>query len=284
MAYVELYFPIRLVLTDDNLVGYSGDLGGCRFYSGMSELVSYRSARNFSLNYKVEEAETGVRFHPCTERSQWRVATPDPKVGSIGTNEWNYATPVAKEVVEREARMADRISAAMAAAEEKLSTRLAMRVAADAESDMLASRATAPAGGVVTAAAAAEPAEGVTEADGAPAAPVDASLATAEQLDAVRKTYGARFLRQKLEDLGLKTARSGDDMIEELLEAKVSAETVRGWLASNGAATKVPETQPIVPTEVALAEAAKTNLGRLLAESTADSEPPTQAVEPTPEA
>lgn len=276
MAYVELYFPIRLLLTDDNLVGYSGDLGGCRFYNGMSELVSYRSARNFSLNYKVVEAETGVRFHPCTERSQWRVAVGSSKDGSNGTNEWNYVTEPCKQVLDREATMADLIMANMEAAEGKLADRLARRIDVGAELDMLAGRATAPAGGVIVP----DEAAGVAkEADGQPVAPVDASLATAEQLDAVRKTFGARFLRQQLENMGLKTARSGDEMIDELLEAKVPAATVRGWLAGNGSQDRVPETQPIVPTEVAQAEAARANLGKLLAE-TESVEPPTQSVEP----
>mgnify|MGYP000231563516 FL=1 len=279
MAYVELYFPIRLVLTDDNLVGYSGDLGGCRFYNGMSELVSYRSARNFSLNYKVVEAETGVRFHPCTERSQWRVAVGSAADGSKGTNEWNYVTEPCKQVLDREAAMADLIKSNMDLAEGKLAARLAQRIDIGNELDMLAGRATAPAGGVIVPAG--EAGEGAAVADGAPQEPVDASLATAEQLDAVRKTFGARFLRQQLEAMGLKTARSGDDMIEELLEAKVSAATVRGWLAGNGSPDKVPETQPIVPTEVAQAEAAKANLGKLLAEPERV-EQPTQAVEPEP--
>lgn len=193
---VQIVFPTRLVLLHENLVGRTGSVGRFHFVNGVSELMSYRDALQFSLNYRVTDLFTGVYFTPVTQHVAWRA--------SVDTNNWRYGNKLDDVVIVREEARANEILALTTEPVEPITPPVLTNLPTDSEE------------------LADEPVQlDVTQMDARAATMANVSGAN-ELLGSMRDLYGARFLRQLCEARGLKADRAGDAMILTLVNSGIT--------------------------------------------------------------
>lgn len=233
----KIYFPIRLAIENEHFRDFTGDVAGIPFEHGISRLVSYREARQFTLAFKVVEEETGIPLSPITEVVLWRVGGDTDRWSPIINGKLDDEVVKREDelgkltMAERFARVAALVGWDAPAEVEQQEPEPQKQVTQPEPTVTTQSEAATHGGASETAqmtidlsqAPSAPPADAVPLAT--PKVPADPAVAL-ELFAKMNDTYGARFIRQICERYDLKTARSGMTMVETLASHPFSLEEI----------------------------------------------------------